>query len=201
VKFIAVFVLVAGSLWGQAGSAVVHGSHGRTPLFDGRSLTGWHPEQGAKWRVSDGVLISDGGADGWLRSERQYTDFLLKIDYRNSPRGNSGVFLRATRTSNLSDPSNPAGGYELQINNEDEKWATGSIENFIQRLVAVNPAPNQWHSYEVEVRGDHITATLDGQKVLDGRHSQFKSGYIGLQHHQNNKIEFRNVEISSISEQ
>jgi hypothetical protein len=199
-RFLAVFAVVAGSLWGQTGSAGVHGSQGWTSLFDGRSLTGWHPEQGAKWRVSGGVLISDGGADGWLRSEHAYTDFLLKIDYRNSPRGNSGVFLRATRTSNLSDPSNPAGGYELQINNEDKRWATGSIENFIQRLVAVSPAPNQWHSYEVEVRGDHITATLDGQKVLDGRNSQFKSGFIGLQHHQDNKIEFRNIEISSISE-
>lgn len=169
-------------------------------LFDGRTLSEWTQEQGAKWRVSNGILIGDAGEDGWLRSSRQFGNFLLRIEYRDSPKGNSGVFLRATKESNLSDPSNPAGGYELQINNEDEKWATGSIENFIQRLVSVNPAPNQWHSYDVEVRGDHLVAMLDGTKVLDGRNSKFKMGYIGLQHHKDNKIEFRNIKVKPLTD-
>jgi len=77
---------------------------------------------------------------------------------------------------------------------------SGSIENFIQRLVPVNPAANQWHSYEIEARGDRITATLDGAKVLDGRHSTFKSGYIGLQHHKNARIEFRNITIKPLTD-
>lgn len=170
------------------------------PLFDGHSLSGWTSEQGARWRVSDGLLIGDAGGDGWLRSSRQFGNFVLKIEYRDSPKGNSGVFLRAAKASNVSDPSNPAGGYELQINNEDEKWATGSIENFIQRLVPVNPSPNQWHSYLIEVRGDHIVASLDGVKVLDGRDSKFKVGHIGLQHHKDNKIEFRNIEVQLLKD-
>jgi hypothetical protein len=174
-------------------------SQGWITLFDGRSLKGWTPEQGAKWRVSAGVLVGDAGEDGWLRSNRQFGNFLLRIEYRDSPKGNSGVFLRATRESNLGDPSNPAGSYELQINNEDEKWATGSIENFIQRLVAVNPAPDQWHAYDVEVRGDHIVATLDGTKVLDGRDAKYRAGYIGLQHHKDNKIEFRNIMVKPLN--
>jgi hypothetical protein len=165
-------------------------------LFDGHSLHGWNPEQGAKWRVEDGSIVGDAGDDGWLRSDAQFTDFALRIKFRNAPKGNSGVFLRATKESNTADPSNPAGSYELQINNEDEKWPTGSIENFIQRLRPINPAPNQWHAYEVEVRGDHMVATLDGVKVLDGRDATFKRGYIGLQHHKNNRIEFRDVSIT-----
>ena len=197
-KLLAVFVIGAASLWCQSGPAANGGGDGWISLFDGRSRAGWHPEQGAKWRVSAGALIGDAGEDGWLRSDGQFTNFLLKIEYRNSPKGNSGVFLRATKDSNLSDPSNPAGGYELQINNEDDKWATGSIENFIQRLMPVSPAPNQWHSYEVDVRGDHIAAMLDGAKVLDGHHSKFKVGYIGLQHHRDNKIEFRNINLKRL---
>jgi len=59
------------------------------------------------------------------------------------------------------------------------------------RLVAVNPAPGAWHRYELEIRGDHLTATLDGTKVLDGHDGQLKSGYIGLQHHKDNGIAFR----------
>lgn len=166
-------------------------------LFDGHSLAGWMQEQGARWTVSGGAIVGGAGDDGWLRSERQFGDFSLKIQFKNAPNGNSGVFLRATKASNTSDPSNPAGSYELQINNEDATWATGSIENFIQRLVPANPTPGQWHSYEVELRGDHIVATLDGVKVLDGRHSKFTRGYIGLQHHKNNRIEFRDIAVKT----
>ena len=182
------------------GLGATRGTAGQTsdrwlPLFDGRSLHGWFQEQGARWRVDEGSIVADAGDDGWLRSATQYADFSLRIRYKNAPNGNSGVFLRATKESNTADPSNPRGSYELQINNEDDKWATGSIENFIQRLTTVNPAPNQRHAYEVEVRGDHLVATLDGVKVLDGRDATLKRGYIGLQHHKNNRIEFRDISI------
>jgi hypothetical protein len=164
-------------------------------LFDGRSLAGWTPEQGARWHVAGGTIEGDAGGDGWLRSNREFADFDLRVDYRNAPKGNSGIFLRATRESNQADQSNPSGAYELQINNEDPTWATGSIENFIQRLVPVNPAANEWHSYEVQVQSDHLSATLDHARVLDGHDQKFKVGYIGLQHHRDNKIEFRNISI------
>jgi hypothetical protein len=188
--------LIAGTMAGQTPAP---GTKGWINLFDGHSLNGWTQEQGAKWRVSDGIIVGDAGTDGWLRSNRAFADFELKIEFRNMPKGNSGVFLRSTRESNREDPSNPAGSYELQIYNEDEKWATGSIENFIQRLVPVNPEPDRWHSYEVRVIGDHLTATLDGTKVLDGHDSKFKAGFIGLQHHKDNKAEFRNIEVIPVA--
>jgi hypothetical protein len=166
-------------------------------LFDGKSLAGWTEEQGARWSVSAGEIVGAAGSDGWLRSNREFADFVLRVEFKNSLKGNSGIFLRATKDSNPSDPSNPLGGYELQINNEDEKWATGSIENFIQRLVPVSPAANMWHSYRVEVRGDHLVATLDGARVLDGHDSKFSSGYIGLQHHKDNSIAFRHITIQA----
>jgi hypothetical protein len=144
--------------------------------------------------VNRGVIVGSGG-DGWLRSEKTYADFALRLDFRNSPKGNSGVFLRASKDSKSGEPQNPAAGYELQIYNEDPNWATGSIEDVIQRLKPVNPASGEWHTYEVEIRGDHLTATLDGVKVLDGRDGVLRSGHIGLQHHKDGKIEFRNVMI------
>jgi hypothetical protein len=50
----------------------------------------------------------------------------------------------------------------------------------------------------LEVRGDQIIAKLDAKKVLDGRDSKIKSRHIELQHHKNNKIEFRNVILQSL---
>lgn len=182
---------IAGICFGQANG----GAGSWQKLFDGRSLDGWEPQAGAKWNAASGVLTSAAGADGWLRSTRTFGNFELRLEFRNAPKGNSGVFLRATPATNTGDPSNPAGGYELQINNEDPQWATGSIESYIQRLKPVNPAANKWHKYEVNVRGDHLLAKLDGVTVLDGHDSKFRDGHIGLQHHQGNRIEFRNIEI------
>lgn len=170
---------------------------GWAELFDGSSLSGWTPEGEANWTVVEEVIVCDSSGDGWLRTNKAYKDFVLRCEFRNAPKGNSGIFLRATKESKPGEP-NPVGGYELQINNEDEKWATGSIEDMIQRLVPVNPVPNQWHTYEVTIRGNHFVATLDGKKILDGKNTKFKFGYIGLQHHKDMKIEFRNLSVKEL---
>lgn len=103
---------------------------------------------------------------------------------RESHGGTGGRMNRGRESQgrSLSNTLVPArwGAYELQINNEDQKWATGSIENFIQRLVPVNPAPNEWHSYDVEVRGITWFAKLGGTTALDGRDSKFRTGHIAL---------------------
>ncbi len=181
----------------QAPPGTVATLGGWTDLFDGKSLTGWTQEQGARWRVSAGEIVGDAGADGWIRGDRQFADFILRMEFKNSPTGNSGLFFRTTKESNPADPSNPLGGYELQINNEDDAWATGSIENFIQRLLPVSPTPDRWHSYRLEVRGDHLVALPDGTEVLDGHDSKFKAGYTGLQHHNGNAIAFRHISTQS----
>jgi len=40
---------------------------------------------------------------------------------------------------------------------------------------------------------------LDGSKVLDGRDPKFKAGYIGLQHHKDNKIESRIIKVKPLT--
>ena len=73
-----------------------------------------------------------------------------------------------------------------------------SLTSVYPGAAPVNPAPNEWHTYQIEVRGDHLVATLDTVKVLDGHDTKFTAGYIGLQHHRDNKIEFRNVVIKPL---
>lgn len=192
------FILILALAAVAAGAAQKTKDSGWIALFDGCTFKGWQLEGDAKWRVEGAALVADQSGDGWLRSDQKYTNFLLRIDFRNSPKGNSGVFLRATQETNSTEHCNPVGAYELQINNEEPKWATGSIEDVIQRLAEVNPAPNQWHTYEVEARGDHLVASLDGKKVLDGHDSKIASGYLGLQHHKDMKIEFRRVLIKPL---
>lgn len=168
-------------------------------LFDGKSLNGWHLEGDAEWRVENGAISARQTGDGWLRSAKTYSDFKLRLEFRNSPKGNSGVFIRAGKDTKPAERCNPQDAYEVQINNEEPEWATGSVEDKIQRSVKVNPPADRWHRYEIEARGDHIVIHLDGRKVLDGRNADLKSGYLGLQHHKDSPIQFRKLAIKEFA--
>ena len=65
-------------------------------LFNGRDLTGWVDVNTSKetWSVRDGLLICSGKPIGVMRSEKQYENFILHIEWRHMQAGgNSGVFV------------------------------------------------------------------------------------------------------------
>ena len=68
---------------------------GTISLFNGKDLSGWidvntSPET---WYVKDGLLICKGKPIGVMRSEKQYENFLLHVEWRHmEPGGNSGIF-------------------------------------------------------------------------------------------------------------
>src|SRR3989442_969172 len=65
-------------------------------LFNGKDLTGWINVNTAEdtWRVRDGLLICSGHPIGVMRSEKQYENFVLHIEWMHmEPGGNSGVFV------------------------------------------------------------------------------------------------------------
>lgn len=79
---------------------------GWIPLFDGKSLAGWHknPDKighgtGGQWTVEDGVLVGQqdppgSGNGGILLTDRKFGDFELSIDMKPDWGVDSGVFLR-----------------------------------------------------------------------------------------------------------
>ncbi|MFM7803765.1 MAG: DUF1080 domain-containing protein, partial [Verrucomicrobiota bacterium] len=66
------------------------------PLFNGRNLDGWvnvncAPET---FTVREGLIHCDGIPTGALRTERQYENFVLELEWRHlKPGGNAGVFI------------------------------------------------------------------------------------------------------------
>jgi hypothetical protein len=73
-------------------------------LFNGRDLSGWKAylaDPNAKmedvWRVEDGILICKGEPLGYIYTEQDYKNYILKVEWRWAPDkkpGNSGVLLR-----------------------------------------------------------------------------------------------------------
>jgi len=169
---------------------------GFTPLFDGETLNGWHVMNGANFVVEHGVLKHRGGL-GWLRSEKQYSDFNLRHEFRFlEPKQDGGVFLR----SNMEGDNWPTRKYEVQIENTERMAKIFGAEhelNVEAAQKALKPT-GEWNAYEIELEGPNIAVRLNGEQVsssdkVDG----LKRGYIGLQG-ENGAHEYRNFRIKNL---
>lgn len=182
-------------------------NEGFTPLFNGKNLDGWVVMGKAEgWTVKNGVIHSDGGKGGnWMRTTKQYDDYILRLQWRVSKGGNSGVFIRC------SEKGSPwLTGYEVQILNapRDKSHATGSLYGYAAVNSIPDSSPGKWHSYEIRCRGSHITTIVDGLSCVE--FDQAKSdkakdkplvGYIGLQDSHSKPghfIEFRDIKIKTL---
>ena len=86
---------------------------GFVSLFDGKTLDGWHLMNGAKFVVEDGVIKHNVGR-GWLRSDKEFADFVVRLEFRfRKPRQDGGVFLRAQ----IEGKDWPDRKYEVQVEN------------------------------------------------------------------------------------
>lgn len=181
---------------------------GFTPLFNGKDLTGWKVMgKEAGWSVKEGVIHSDAGNDGqWLRSEKQYGDYILKVEWKVSEGGNSGVFIRA-----LEKDAPWVTGYEIQISNpkQDESHCTGSLYSYVGVKNRPDESADKWHTFEITCRGSHITVKSDDVTCIDNfdqaqddktKNKPLK-GFLGLQDAHaaaGNTIEYRNIRIKEL---
>ena len=147
------------------------------PLFDGRSTKGWRafgkpgfPEQG--WTVKDGWLthVAKGGG-GDIITDRLFTDFELRFEWRISSGGNSGVkyFIDEARKAAI--------GHEYQLIDDaahpdakiGPKRQTAALYDAIPaRSPKVKPA-GQINQSAILVKGDAVEHWLNGDCVLKYR--------------------------------
>jgi type 1 glutamine amidotransferase len=185
-------------------------------LFDGRSLDGWTTIEGpmSSWTVKDGCIVALPGQYVWLRTEGQYTDFELFVEFYLMPEANSGVSLRCAPEGEAA-----FSGMELQIfddfGNEPSDTKCGAVYNAIAPdFMAIKRAPS-WNTYHIKLVGDRLDAWLNGVQIHDGAklddrgymhdpnakhplNGRLKSGHIALQNH-GQEIRFRNVKIRDLS--
>ncbi len=170
---------------------------GFAPLFDGKTLDGWHLMNGAKFVVEDGVLKHKGGL-GWLRSEKQYSDFVLRLEFRFlAPKQDGGVFVR----SNTAGDNWPDRKYEVQIENTERMAKIfGADHDLNVELTqkALKPT-GEWNEYEIKLIGAKIEVRLNGELVSKSdKVNGLTQGYIGLQG-ENGAHEYRNFRIKDLS--
>jgi hypothetical protein len=192
-------------------------AQGFVPLFNGKDLRGWKPydSKAENWTAEDGLLICAGKGGGWLGTERDYDNFVLRLEYRLKPGGNSGVYLRAPEKGWISRV-----GMEIQIlDDNDPRYAhldfyqyTGSIYHVVAPTKRAGKPAGQWNALEIHADGRQIVVVLNGKRIVDAdldrclrdpgiakEHPGLTrtTGRIGLQSH-SERVEFRRLRIKEL---
>jgi hypothetical protein len=169
---------------------------GWVKLFDGETLFGWKANNDVNWGVTNGVVHADQGPPGLLLTTTEFADYELRCDFRLEKGGNSGIFLRS-----LFAPADPARDcYELNICDSHPAFPTGSLVGVARSDVQVS-GEEEWHSYQVSLRGSLIEVKLDGRLVLtytDKRPAARRRGLVGLQKNAG-RAEYRNIFLRPLS--
>ncbi len=85
-----------------------------TSLFDGKTMNGWHQYNGEgigkEWTVEEGTMVfnpeenrnyGDGGKN--IVTDKEYTNFVLSIEWKISEAGNSGIFWGFEKVRSLEN--------------------------------------------------------------------------------------------------
>src|SRR5438093_6221913 len=174
-------------------------------LFNGRDLVGWVMMYGGEWTVEDGFLVGRNGKDwstnpeksgSWLRTERQYSDFTLELEYAINARGNSGIFIRSALEKNPAFT-----GHEMQIlddhGREPKKSSTGALYDVVAASKNMSRPAGEWNQVRIDCDGPRIRVTMNGEGIIDYKTDRLTRGYIGLQNHDTNAVvRFRNIRIT-----
>jgi hypothetical protein len=206
-------------------------------LFDGKTFNGWRgygkdsfPETG--WTIENGTLKCKGSKTriagepqgGDIIYDRKFGNFHLKIEWKISEGGNSGIFYLGQESPQykviwLTAP-------EMQILDNERHPDANAGKNGNRKagslydLIAADPQntkpAGEWNTVDIVVKNGHVTHYQNGAKIVEYQlwspewnelvaASKFPSlnanwarvaseGYIGLQDH-GDDVWFRNIRI------
>jgi len=160
-------------------------------LFDGKTLFGWQPHSKADWKVEDGAIVVTGGEKGLLCTSVQFSDSVLKADFKADKRTNSGIFLRTAPVVGKDDITTKC--YELNIAPSDNPFPTASLVG--RQKAKEVPESENWQSFEVTVDGPNVTVKLNGDEILAYEDPKpIGRGHIGLQLNEG-RVAFKNIKL------
>lgn len=207
----AVCYLIVWGLLFAAGQA-----KGFVKLFNGQDFTGWSTAEqfGERYQIENGKLICPAGARGRLMTERQYQDFVFRLEFNLTPGANNGIAIRAPMFAQASRY-----GMEIQILDDN---APGNAKlhpaQYCGSIYSIYPAkrgavkkPGEWNRMEITCKGRMVKVVLNGKTIVDVDLNTIKDaglmmdrpgflrdrGHIGFIGH-TNQVEFRRIELKEL---
>lgn len=155
-------------------------------LFDGNSTKGWHnygkTTVGNAWKAGDGVLFFDAGAKkngatgGDIVSDLEFENFHLSLEWKISPKGNSGIMFYVHEEPSKFKNTYESGP-EMQVldngtpttaGHPDAKLYThraGDLYDLLASKEAVKPA-GEWNRVEIVANKGKLDFYMNGQHTL-----------------------------------
>lgn len=192
-------------------------------LFDGESTEAWTKWGGGElpggWVVVDGILHRQGGG-GDIATAETFKDFELRLEWKISPGGNSGVFYRSVTGNGAGYKT----GHEMQVLDNDKhgdgknpKTSAGSAYALYPPSEDVTRPVGEWNEVRLVVDGQQVEHWLNGTRIVSFEigsddwnerlsNSKFKDwegfgvqpeGHIVLQDH-GNPVWFRSIRIREL---
>jgi hypothetical protein len=172
------------------------------PLWDGKTLEGWHVIGRGEWKIEGGAIHGTHPASeeeyGHLVTDRSFTDFTIRLKFK-ALKGNSGLYFRIEEKG-----FSGVTGFQAEI---DATKDVGGLYETNGRAWVSQPTPEQvatwykpgeWNDMTVSARGGHIQVYVNGKKSAElmddpGR----KEGRFALQVHgkENVDVWFKDLEI------
>lgn len=170
-------------------------------IFNGKDLSGWvEPKLKDSWQVKDGILlvVNDEEKTGdILWTEKKYKDFIIKGEFKfGKGTVDSGFFMRSDhdqiqigisgslKRDMTCSPYIPGKGYPVEASGVKELLKS-----------------DDWNSIQVKAEGNHYTAWLNGQKVMEyTSDTATEMGPVGIQLHPGREmsIEFKNLMLAEL---
>jgi len=182
-------------------------------IFNGTDFAGWKGDL-ENYEVVDGAIVCKAGKGGTVFTEKEYSDFVARLEFKLPPGGNNGL---AVRYAGEGQPH--LEGLELQVlDSEDAKYAALDLRQYhgsVYGLVAAHRGylrpTGEWNFQQVTMRGSRVKVELNGFTILDADLAEVKeskdgavpegakrkSGHFGFAGH-NDPVAFRNVSMREL---
>jgi len=198
-------------------SSVLHAAEPQA-LFNGKDLAGWtfdsiDPKIEAKsvWSVADGILICKGRPPGLMRTEKEFSNYELTVEWRWAPdgkSGNSGVLIHASKPKELFVwPKSIE--VQLAADNAGDFWTIGETltvaggepqgngRRWVKKAGSTEKPPGEWNTMRIRCEGAKLTTWVNGTLMNEATGLSATKGAICLQS-EDKEVHFRKVELKPI---
>jgi Domain of Unknown Function (DUF1080) len=191
-----------------------HGNDGFEPIFNGNDLKGW-AGAAQNYEVVDGAIRCKPHQGGVVYFDKEYADFVARVEFKLPPGGNNGLAIRYPGTGDTAY----SGMCELQVLDNDaamyskldKRQYHGSAYGMIPAKRDYLRRVGEWNFQEVTIKGSTVKVELNGSVILDGDLSKVSdymansphpgkertAGFFGFAGH-GDPVEFRAVKIRPI---
>jgi len=203
---------------------------GFVPMFNGKDLTGWvnvntHP---STFFVKDDMIITTGKPTGYMRTDKQYENFVAEFDWMHVPPkpdavGNSGFFVWADPLPGVGTPYSRGIEVQVLVNLKYTDKTTGAVtatshgDLFSIHGATCKPdrphplgwarclpsedrakGANEWNHYRVTANDGVIKLEVNGKEVSGVSECKPRKGYLALES-EGSECRFRNLKIKELA--